>query len=160
MGFRDISVFNQAMLAKQGWRLVNNPDSLVARVLKARYFHSDSFLSWSIGSRSYCVWKSIFWGREVVLKGIRCSVGDGRNIVVYKDSWIPRPGSFKVFSPICLPGNALVSKLMEKQGRLNQNLVRSYFIKDEADLILSIPLSVHAMSDSFLWHFEKKKKEK
>ncbi|KAK2642496.1 hypothetical protein Ddye_024259 [Dipteronia dyeriana] len=44
MGFRDLSVFNKALLAKQGWRLVKTPDSLVARVLKGVYYPTSSFL--------------------------------------------------------------------------------------------------------------------
>lgn len=38
LGFRGIHIFNMAMLAKQGWRLIHNPDSLCAKVLKAKYF--------------------------------------------------------------------------------------------------------------------------
>jgi hypothetical protein len=36
MGFHDLRSFNLAMLAKQSWMLIANPESLCARVLKAK----------------------------------------------------------------------------------------------------------------------------
>lgn len=44
LGFRDLSSFNQALVAKQSWRFIQAPDSLVARVMKARYFKHSSFM--------------------------------------------------------------------------------------------------------------------
>ena len=35
MRFRDISSFNQTLVVKQGWRLIQNRDSLTATILKA-----------------------------------------------------------------------------------------------------------------------------
>jgi hypothetical protein len=45
LGFRDFTLFNQAMLGKQGWRLLTEPSSLCARVLKGRYYPDIDFLS-------------------------------------------------------------------------------------------------------------------
>jgi hypothetical protein len=45
MGFRDIRMFNLAMLGNRGWRLMANPSSLCVRVLKGRYYPNDTFLS-------------------------------------------------------------------------------------------------------------------
>jgi hypothetical protein len=44
MGFRDLHAFNLAMLAKQTWRLLNNPDSLCATILCARYYPDGKLL--------------------------------------------------------------------------------------------------------------------
>lgn len=38
LDFRKLKGFNMAMLRKQGWRLIQNPNSLISRVFKARYF--------------------------------------------------------------------------------------------------------------------------
>ncbi|KAH9669444.1 reverse transcriptase domain-containing protein [Citrus sinensis] len=44
LGFRDLSSFNQALVAKQGWRIIQNSNSLVAKVLQAKYFKHGNFL--------------------------------------------------------------------------------------------------------------------
>ena len=50
MAFRNLQAFNLAMLAKQGWRLILNPNSLVAQIYKARYHPHDDIFRAKLGS--------------------------------------------------------------------------------------------------------------
>lgn len=43
LGFKDICRFNQALLAKQAWRLLDAPNSLVSWIYKAKYFAGKPF---------------------------------------------------------------------------------------------------------------------
>lgn len=40
MGFKNLRHFNLAMLGKQCWRLIINPENLIGRIFKASYFSS------------------------------------------------------------------------------------------------------------------------
>lgn len=49
LGFRDIELFNLALLARQAWRVMMDPNSLSARVLKAKYHVNADFLQAELG---------------------------------------------------------------------------------------------------------------
>ena len=51
MGFREFSCFNKALLAKQYWRLWKTPDSLIARIMKSKYFPNGEVLEATFGSK-------------------------------------------------------------------------------------------------------------
>ena len=80
LGFRNLQAFNQAMLAKQAWRILSNPSSLVARVLKARYFPTSDLLNAKLGSSPSYSWRSIHSSLEIIRCGIRWRVGNGKQI--------------------------------------------------------------------------------
>ncbi|XP_030478273.1 uncharacterized protein LOC115695341 [Cannabis sativa] len=85
--FRDLDDFNQALLAKQGWKLVTMPDCLIAKVLKALYYPHDNFIEASLVHFGSTVWQSILWGRELLIKGSRWCVGDDCTIRINEDPW-------------------------------------------------------------------------
>ena len=53
MGFRDLAMFNKALLAKQVWRIMQNPNSLVARIIKAKYFPWSKLFETKLDSRPF-----------------------------------------------------------------------------------------------------------
>ncbi|KAA3486681.1 reverse transcriptase [Gossypium australe] len=70
MGFRDLCKFNIALLAKQGWCFLTKPDSLVARIFKAKYFPTITFLKAQLGAYPSYVWQSIFAARKMLEDGV------------------------------------------------------------------------------------------
>nr|GMD66312.1 uncharacterized protein LOC109166477 [Ipomoea batatas] len=64
MGFKSLNKFNVALLAKQGWRLLTQPTSLVAQILKARYYPKGDFLDANIGHNPSYSWRSILDGEK------------------------------------------------------------------------------------------------
>ncbi|KAL5565516.1 hypothetical protein UlMin_028680 [Ulmus minor] len=156
MGFRDLSVFNQAMLGKQVWRLVTRPSSLAARVLKAKYYPNSSIWEADANDSSSYTWKSILWGRNLVAQGTRWRVGNGESISIYQSRWVPIPWSFRISSPAVLPATSKVSDLLQEDGRWNKTLIRSSFLEFEADTILNLPRPSSWVYDSYYWHYESK----
>src|SRR5690606_2793747 len=69
MGFKDLQCFNQALLAKQAWRLIQFPHCLFSRVIKSMYYDNDQFLNAPLGSRPSYGWRSILHGRNLLRQG-------------------------------------------------------------------------------------------
>ncbi|KAL5556376.1 hypothetical protein UlMin_038612 [Ulmus minor] len=138
MGFKDLSMFNMAMLGKQLWRILQRPDSLLSRVLKAKYFPHSTIWEVDTTHLSSYTWKSILWGRNLVAKGIRWRVGNGESLSIYKSRWLPIPWTFMITSPKVLSHQAKVSDLLLNNGCWNEELIRSSFLEHEANLILSL----------------------
>lgn len=70
LGFRDMHAYNQDLLAKHAWRLLTTPDSLCARLLKAKYFPNGNLVDTVFPSNSSWVWKGIEYDLVLVKKGM------------------------------------------------------------------------------------------
>ncbi|XP_050222602.1 uncharacterized protein LOC126672691 [Mercurialis annua] len=90
LDFKDFTFFNQALLAKQGWRILNNKDSLLSQVLKGRYFCNKSIWEAKKTSSSSWGWQSLLYGLILLKKGIRWQISSGRETKTMEDPWIPR----------------------------------------------------------------------
>ena len=99
MGFRQLKQFNLALLAKQCWRLQTRQDSLVYKVLKAKYFPLCEFVEASLGNNPSFSWRSIMFAQMVVKEGLRWRVGNSTNIYIWGDKWLPSSSTHRVVSP-------------------------------------------------------------
>ncbi|KAL0409008.1 UNVERIFIED_CONTAM: putative mitochondrial protein [Sesamum radiatum] len=85
MGFRDLEAFNLALVSKQVWRILKNPDTLLSKILKGRYFARGSIFEARLGFNPSSTWRSIWRTIPLVKAGCRWRVGDGSNIQI----WVP-----------------------------------------------------------------------
>jgi hypothetical protein len=116
MGLRDFQSFNLAMLAKQIWRLIDESNSLCAKVLRAKYYPDGDILQAGPLKGSSFTWQSILGGLTTFKRGFIWRVGDGEKIDIWKDPWIPSSPNRGIFSQ---GGNTLltkVSQLMNEDG--------------------------------------------
>jgi hypothetical protein len=108
MGFRDLHSFNLAMLAKQVWRLIDDPESLCAKVLRAKYFPDGHILEAGPKSGSSFTWQNIVAGIQTFKRGCIWRVGSGDSIHIWRDPWIPNSPNRKIISP---RGNCILTKV-------------------------------------------------
>ncbi|XP_062118997.1 uncharacterized protein LOC133832703 [Humulus lupulus] len=150
--FRGFIQYNQALLAKQAWRLLINPTSLLAKVFKARYYQHTSILEAREGHYPSITWSSIIWGRDLLRRGLRRRIGNGKETLAFSDPWIPRPPSF-LPSIIDISDPLRVHDLFETPGSWNMIRVQQFFNAADAQNILTIPLTQFDHPDSWLWHY-------
>ncbi|KAL0433299.1 UNVERIFIED_CONTAM: putative mitochondrial protein [Sesamum latifolium] len=74
-----MKAFNRALLAKQGWRLLKKPQSLLSQIMRAKYYNGLSFWDAQLGSRPSLTWRSIFEVRDPLLSG--CRLGSPNELI-------------------------------------------------------------------------------
>lgn len=140
LGFRDIELFNLALLARQAWRVLTDPMSLNARILKAVYFPRVSLLHAELGSRPSAIWRAICEGRDLTKLGIIRRIGNGKDTSFLGDNWIPRDFRLR---PVCAlsdhPPN-WVSELIDAAScSWNHLMVYTHLLPMDAERVLNIP---------------------
>ncbi|XP_057803071.1 uncharacterized protein LOC131018358 [Salvia miltiorrhiza] len=157
LGFRRFVQFNQALLAKQVWRLIKHPESLISRVLKARYFRDCDIMKASISSNCSFVWRSFCWGRELLEKGLRWKVGNGKKVSVFHDKWIPRSRAWaESVESTPVETDLKVSDLIARDGTWDKDKLHGIFPDFFVSTICSMKLPIDNKDDSRFWMFDEK----
>ncbi|KAF5449805.1 hypothetical protein F2P56_030217 [Juglans regia] len=143
LGYRDFDHFNRALLAKQGWRLLQQTNSLVAKVLKAKYFHRSDFLHARFGSNASYVWRNLLEARPILEEGLIWRIGNGKEVNIWRDKWIQQPTSYKVQTPLDegLAHWTVANFIDEQTKAWNMPLLKSILCEEDINNISRIPIS-------------------
>lgn len=93
LGLRDLEIFNKAFMAKQMWRLIQNSDSLVGKILKSKYFPSSHVLDAKIDYNPSLIWRSFSASFELIKEGMFWQIGNGQLTNIWATTWVPIPTS-------------------------------------------------------------------
>jgi hypothetical protein len=157
LGFRDLEWFNLALLAKQGWRIFQNPDSLASKILKEKYFPQASFLNTQLCRRPSFIWRSFWNGRSLLEEGLSWRVGDGKRIGIWTNKWVLATSSEYLQSLVgVLDRNAKVCELLNTDTNWwNTSLIYEIFTVEEAELICGMTVCPRTREDRLVWRCTK-----
>jgi hypothetical protein len=148
LGYRDLHLSNLAMLARQGWRLLMEPESLCAQVLRAKYYPDGDLLKVEEKQGISYSWRSIVRGLRAVKEGMIWRVGDGTQINIWQDPWLPRGVTRRPITPRGRTILNKVSDLIDPQlGSWDKELIKDIFWEADVKHILVIPIR-HGNNDT------------
>lgn len=152
LGFKEFEGFNDALLAKTAWRILQFPEAKWVRILKSLYFPTTSFMKAKKGGRPSWGWSSIIHGRELLRDELCWKIGTGHYIEVWNDPWIAEnpDGLLKPKEGSMVSQHMMVAELIEGR-RWNLNPVASAIESSESAKISNIPLSEHSRDDKLYW---------
>lgn len=150
MGFKDLECFNQAFLAKQGWRILKNPQLLVSKILKSSYFRNSNFLEAKCGGKASYVWRSLLWGKELLAKGCIWRVGSGENIRILKNNWVATKNE-SFTNPPFIPDDVSVADLRLANGEWNREFIETLFDPVDVKKFMFVPVGLIDNQDFLAW---------
>jgi hypothetical protein len=120
--------------------------------LKGRYFPDSDFLNAPKPRSASYTWRSILFGRDLLLQGIQWGIGNGKSVKITSDFWISDlpPYMLRPLKPI--PDIATVSCLIDEVTmEWIPETVNAFFDPETADRIFQTRISRHGGEDYVRW---------
>ena len=156
LGFKDFELFNLALLARQAWRILQFPETLSARIIKAVYFPLSDIMEASLGSSPSQVWRAIVEGRDMLKLGLIRRIGNGAATKIWGDNWIPRTERLRPVAALVSDTPELVAELIDPTScQWNMAELERVFLPMDVQAIRAIPISTSSQTDFWAWHHEK-----
>ena len=126
LSFKRLHEFNLALLSKQGWRFINFPNSLAARIYKAKYFPNSSFLEANLGSNPSYTWRSILAGKGLISDGLFRIIGTCAETKIWGCPWLLDSSDHYIETDIIpeLVGSNVTSLMNVHSREWDEDLIR------------------------------------
>jgi hypothetical protein len=107
--------------------------------MKAIYFPRGNIIDTVFRAEASPMWHGIEHGLELLKKGIIWRIGDGKNIRIWRDNWLPRNFALKPQQGKTRCRYRRVEQLVDNiSGTWNHDLVQKIFYHQDADTILQL----------------------
>ena len=152
LGLKRFELMNQAMLAKQFWRIAHNPQSLLARTLKVKYFPKGFTHDCSPKPHNSWIWRNIIKSETIKLKEGKWWIGRGSYIPITHKDWFSQltnlwDNNFSGTAP-----RTVVDLINHSTGAWKPDLLRSLYPHHVCKEIFSLPISkTGCFNDKLLW---------
>lgn len=125
----------------------------MARLFKAKYFPNSNVLKASKGRGSSFVWQGIWTAKEELCNGFRWVLGNGKDIIATKDPWLRKKPDFRVENSAVYDGRGetVSSLFIPNEKKWNAGLIRNRFLKEDAEVILAVPIPQRDIMDRVAW---------
>ncbi|OVA01250.1 Ribonuclease H domain [Macleaya cordata] len=140
------------MIARNAWRLVEEPDSIWGRVLKGKYFRNSDFIYSKCPTSASWAWKCLHTIKEKIKPFISWIVGDGKFIDPWCDRWVPDIGVPLPKENTSPDPNLKVADFIDQESRMwNRRKLQTHFDQSSFEKIVRIPLSSTNTPDRRAW---------
>ncbi|EEF39944.1 nucleic acid binding protein, putative [Ricinus communis] len=151
---------SKRMDGRRAWRLVENPDLLVGKLYKARYYPNGDFLSSLLGTNPSYIWASLQQVRDLICKGVQWKIGKGTEVSIGLHEWLldASNGFIETNLPDELRLQPVCSLLKPGTCDWDQEILNDLFSERDKNLINSIVLSPTVGTDQLFWFKDPKGK--
>lgn len=156
MGFRDLTIFNKALLAKQVWKMMTNPNTPIAQIFKNRYFKHMNIMEAQLGSNLSYVWRSLLWSRDALKEGTYWKIGKGDKVDIHNDRWIPDIMKGRVHKSTDSEDRIMVKTFLDNNGDWDFTRLANWCRPYKIEAIRNIHLTGINSEDKPYQIFEKK----
>ena len=121
--------------------------------IQSKIFPNCSILDDKVSTIGSYACKSILGARDVIRRGMVWRIGNGQDVRIKEDRWLPIKSNRTAISPLnsVQPKTKVCFLINHELGMWKSNVVERPFLPYEASLILGIPLSFRMPPDDITW---------